>query len=61
MSVKIEYNCDVCRTAKPKQEILAVRFSGMKDFKLLQPNTVGFDDHRGVHICKSCLDQFKAA
>jgi len=61
MSVKIEYNCDICRTEKPKQEILAVYFSSMKDFKLLKPGAIGFDDHKGVHICKSCLDRFKTA
>lgn len=61
MSVKIEWHCDICRSPIPKQEILAVHFSGMKDFKLLQPGAVGFDDHKGVHICKRCLDQIKAA
>lgn len=61
MSVNIEYKCDVCRSIVQKQDILAVHFANMKDFKLLRPNCIGFDDHKGVHICKRCLKQLKDA
>ena len=61
MSVKITYTCDICRTQHDKTNILGVYFEGNIKFSLMDSTSVYFIDHKGVHICKSCLDQLKTS
>lgn len=57
MSLKKIYNCDVCRTDKKIDELLAVNFSGMSKFVLVEATALR--SHEGVHLCKSCCVQIQ--
>lgn len=59
MSVEIEYICDTCREPKDAKDVLAVHFANNKEFNLIKIGSVGFRDHKGVHVCEKCLEQYR--
>jgi len=54
MSFRAIYKCDVCREDTPKGDLMGVRFSGLRDFKLSTPESTD-----GTHICMRCLGQLR--
>ena len=61
MTLKITYMCDTCRSEVLKDHAVAVVFNaGRKnDFTLWECNTAAFNDHKGIHVCKTCLEQYR--
>ena len=60
MSVEINYRCDTCRDNRPKEEMFAVYFNNTSKFNLLAHTHCSFADHKGVHVCQRCLEQYRA-
>lgn len=54
MGMKQVYWCDICKDEKSLGQLIGLKFSGLKKFKL---DTVHSTD--GTHICKDCLLQIK--
>ena len=60
MSIKITYHCNICSDTKLKEEIKALIFAaGGKKFSLWDWNTHAFMEHKGVHVCNQCIDNFE--
>lgn len=62
MTLQINYICDTCRSNVTKDHAFAVVFkAGGKEFVLWEANTQAFIDHKGIHVCKSCLAQYRSS
>lgn len=60
MTIEINYICDTCRSKVTKEYAVAVVFKGGgNQFTLWESNTQAFHEHKGIHVCKSCLDQYR--
>lgn len=49
MGKYVTYKCDICRDPKPYADLMGVRFTDYRNFKLSDPSSTD-----GVHICLPC-------
>jgi len=54
MSFRAIYICDICREETLKGNVMGVRFTDLRQFRLSEPEST-----QGIHICMMCLDQLR--